>query len=119
MSNVNDDEDIAMADDLLDLELDTMILSQSTHSNMVSQVPYKKIRDSQTSNSRLSPELCCKDQLRSNHNSTLLDDTRSPTSPGMPSYTTQPYPTTHIRIQDVLDNQRNREGNHVSSRRGG
>jgi len=30
VSNVNDDEDIAMADDLLDLELDTMILSQST-----------------------------------------------------------------------------------------
>jgi len=36
VSNVNDDEDVAMADDLLDLELDTMILSQSTHSNVVS-----------------------------------------------------------------------------------
>jgi len=36
ISNVNDDEDIAMAKDLLDLELDTMILSQSTRSNMVS-----------------------------------------------------------------------------------
>jgi len=63
VSNVNDDEDIAMADDLLDLELDTMILCQSTHSNMVSRVSYKKMHDSQTSNSRLSPKLCCKDQL--------------------------------------------------------
>jgi len=30
MSTVNDNEDIVMADDLLDLELDVMILSQST-----------------------------------------------------------------------------------------
>jgi len=35
-SNVNDDEDIVMADDLLDLELDTIILGQSTHSKLVS-----------------------------------------------------------------------------------
>jgi len=34
--NVNDDEDITMADDLLDLEFDTMILYQSTRPNMVS-----------------------------------------------------------------------------------
>jgi len=42
MSMVNDDEDIVMADDLLDLELDAMMLSQSTHSTLVSRVPYKK-----------------------------------------------------------------------------
>ena len=84
VSNVNDDEDVAMADDLLDLELNTMILSQSTRSNMVSRVPYKKMSDSQTSNSRLPPELCCKDKYRSNNNSALSDDTRSPISPGMP-----------------------------------
>jgi len=85
-----------MADDLLDLELDTMILSQSTRSNMVSRVPYKKMRDSQTSNSRLSPELCCKDQYRSSNNSALSDDTRSPISPGMPPlemvWDTEPTP---------------------------
>jgi len=34
--NVNDDKDIAKADDLLEIELDTMILSQSTCSNVVS-----------------------------------------------------------------------------------
>jgi len=54
--NVNDDEDITMADDLLDLELDTMILSQSTRPNAVSRVPYKKMHDSQTSSRRLSSE---------------------------------------------------------------
>jgi len=61
-----------------------MILSQSTRPNMASQVPYKKMRDSQTSNSRLSSELYCKDQYRSNNNSALSDDTRSPTYEGMP-----------------------------------
>jgi len=85
VSNVNDDEDVVMVDDLLDLELDAIILSQSTCSNMVSRVPYKNICDSQTSNSRSSPELCCKGQLRSNNNSTLLDDTHSSTSPWIPS----------------------------------
>jgi len=75
--NVNDDEDITMADDLLDLELETMILSQS-------RVPYKKMHDSQTSNSRLSSELCCKDQTRYNNNSALSDTTRSSTYKGMP-----------------------------------
>jgi len=82
--NVNDDEDITMADDLLDLELDTMILSQSTCSNVVFRVPYKTMHDSQTSNSRLSSELCCKDQTRSNNNSALSDTTRSLTYKGMP-----------------------------------
>jgi len=52
--HVNDDEDIVMADDLLDLELDTMSLSQFTRRDTVSRVPYKKMHDSQTSNSRLS-----------------------------------------------------------------
>jgi len=61
--HVNGDENIAMADGLLDLELDTMPLSQSTRPDTVFRVPYKKIHDSQTSNSRLSSELCCKDQL--------------------------------------------------------
>jgi len=82
--NVNGDEDIIMTDDLLDLELDTIILSQSTRPNMVSQVPYKKMHDSQTSNSRLSSDLYCKDQTRSNNNSALSDTTRSPTYEGMP-----------------------------------
>jgi len=57
--HVNDDEDIVMADDLLDLELNTMSLSQLTCSDTVFRVPYKKMNDSQTSNSRLSSELCC------------------------------------------------------------
>jgi len=35
------------------------------------------MHDSQTSNGRLSSELCCKDQLRSNNNSALVDTTRS------------------------------------------
>jgi len=61
--HVNDDEDIVMADDLLDLELDTMPLSQFTRSDAVLRVHYKKMHDSQTSNSRLSSELCCKDQI--------------------------------------------------------
>jgi len=73
-----------MADDLLDLELDTMFLSQSTRPNTVSRVPYKKMHDSQTSNSRLSSELCCKDQIRSNNNSALSDTTRSPNYDDMP-----------------------------------
>jgi len=84
VSNVNDDEDVVMANDLLDLELDAMTLSQSTHLNIVFRVPYKKMHDSQTSNSRLSLELYCKDQYRSNNNSALSDDTRSPTPTGMP-----------------------------------
>jgi len=67
MSVVNDDEDVVMADNLLDLELDAMILSQSTHSTSVSRAPYKKIRDSQARESRFSQELCCKDQSRSNN----------------------------------------------------
>jgi len=59
--NVKINEDITTADDLLDLELDTMFLSQSTRPNTVSRVPYKNMHDSQTSNSGLSSELCCKD----------------------------------------------------------
>jgi len=82
--HVNDNEDIAMADDLLDLELDTMSLSQFTRPDTVFRVPYKKMHDSQTSNSRLSSELCCKDQIRSNNNSALLDATRSPNYGDMP-----------------------------------
>jgi len=81
---VNDDEDVTMADDLLDLALDTTSLCLSTQSNSASRVPYKKMCDSSTSNSRLSPELCCKDQIRSNNNSALLDDTRSPGYEDMP-----------------------------------
>jgi len=67
-----------MADGLLVLELDTMPLSQSTRPDTVFRVPYKKMHDSQTSNSQWSSELCCKDQTRSNNNSALLDTTRSP-----------------------------------------
>jgi len=82
--HVNNNEDIVMADDLLDLELDTMPLSQFTRHDTVSRVPYKKMHDSQTSNSQLSSELCCKDQTRSNNNSALLDATRSPDYDDMP-----------------------------------
>jgi len=82
--HVNNDEDIVMADNLLDLELNTMSLSQFTRHDTVSRVPYKKMHDSQTSNSRLSSELCCKDQTRSNNNSALLDATRSPDYDDMP-----------------------------------
>jgi len=82
--NVNDDQDITMANDLLNLEPDTMILSQSTCPNVVSRVLYKKMHDSQTSNSRLSSELYCKDQTRSNNNSALSDTTCSPTHEGIP-----------------------------------
>jgi len=75
-----------------------MILSQSARLNMVSQVPYKKMHDSQTSNSRLSSELYCKDQTRSNNNSALSDTTRSPTYEGMPplemAWDTEPNSTT-------------------------
>jgi len=73
-----------MADNLLDLELDTMSLSQFTRSDTVFRVPYKKMNVSQTSNSRLSSGLCCKDQIRSNNNSALLDATRSPDYSDMP-----------------------------------
>jgi len=38
----------------------------------------------QTSNSRLTSELCCKDQIRSNNNSALLDTTRSPNYDDLP-----------------------------------
>jgi len=82
--HVNGDENIAMADGLLDLELDTMPLSQSTRPDTVFRVPYKKMHDSQTSNSRLSSELCCKNQTRSNNNSALLDTTRSPNYDDLP-----------------------------------
>jgi len=75
--HVNGDENIIMADDLLNAELDTMSLSQSTRLGTVFRVPYKKMHDSQTSNSQLSLELCCKDQTRSNNNSALSDTTRS------------------------------------------
>jgi len=82
--HVNGDENITMADGLLDLEPDTMPLGQSTRTNTVIRVPYKKMNDSQTSNSRLSSELCCKDQFRSNNNSALLDTTCSPNSDDLP-----------------------------------
>jgi len=39
--HVNGDENITMTDDLLDLELDTMSLSQSTRLNKVFRAPYK------------------------------------------------------------------------------
>jgi len=38
----------------------------------------------QTSNSRLTSELCCKDQILSNNNSALLDTTRSPNYNDLP-----------------------------------
>jgi len=82
--HVHGDENITMADGLLDLELDTMPLSQSTCTNTVIRVPYKKMNDSQTSSSRLSSELCCKDQIRSVNNSALLDTTRSPNCDDLP-----------------------------------
>jgi len=82
--HVNDNENITMADDLLDLELDTMSLSQSTRLDTVFRVPYKKMHDSQTSNSRMSSELCCKDQIRSNNNSAFLDTARSPNYDDLP-----------------------------------
>jgi len=75
--HVNGDESIVMADGLLDLEPEPMSLSQSTHTNTVFRVPYKKMNDSQTSNSRLSSEVYCNDQSRSNNNSALSDITRS------------------------------------------
>jgi len=81
--HVNNDEDAVMADGLLDLELDT-VLGQSTRDQLVSRVPSKSC-DSQTSNSRPSPELCCKDPPRSDNNSTFVEDTLAPVSPGMPS----------------------------------
>jgi len=49
--HVNGDENIAMADGLLDLKLDTMPFSQSTCPDTVFRVLYKKMHDSQTSNS--------------------------------------------------------------------
>jgi len=82
--HVNGDENITMADDLLDLELDTMSLSQFTHPDTVFRVPYKKMHDSQTSHSRLLSELCCKDRTRSNNNSALIDTTRFPNYDDMP-----------------------------------
>jgi len=88
MSNVNDDEDIVMADNILDLELDTLLLNQSTRSTSISRVPNKKTYDFQTSNGQWSEELYCKGQIRSNNNSTLLDSTHTPSSPGMPSLET-------------------------------
>jgi len=42
------------------------------------------MHDSQTSNSRLSSELCCKDQIGSNNNSALLDTTCSPNYDDLP-----------------------------------
>jgi len=61
-----------------------MALSQSTHLDTVFRVPYKKMHDSQTSNSQLSSEFCCKDQIRCNNNSALLDTTRSPNYDDLP-----------------------------------
>jgi len=75
--HVNGDENMLMADSLLDLEPDTMSLGQSTRTSTVIRVPYKEMNDSQTSNSRLSSELCCKGQIRPNNNSALVDTTRS------------------------------------------
>jgi len=73
-----------MADGLLDLKPDTMSLSQPTRTSTVIRVPYKEMNDSQTSNSRLSSELCCKDQIWSNNNSALVDTTRSTHSDELP-----------------------------------
>ena len=42
------------------------------------------MHDSQTSNSRLSSELCCKGQVRPNNNSALVDTTRSTHSDELP-----------------------------------
>jgi len=82
--HVNGDENMLMADSLLDLGPDTVSLSQSTRTSTVVRVPYKEMHDSQTSNSQLSSELCCKDQLRSNNNSALVDTTRSTHSDELP-----------------------------------
>jgi len=84
MSTVHDDENVVMADNLLDLELDAMVLSQSTRLPSVSRVPYKRVCDSQAMSSQFSKELCCKDPSRSNNNSAFLEPTRSPLSDGMP-----------------------------------
>jgi len=97
-SYVKGDENIKMADDLLDLELDTMSLCQSTRHDSVPRVLSEKMYDSQTSNSRLSSELWCKDHIRSNSNSALLDTALSPLSGDMPSlemaWNEEPVPTT-------------------------
>jgi len=97
MSIVNDDEDVVMADNLLDLELDTMILSQSTYSTSVSQVPHKGVHDSQARDSQFLQELYCKDQNRSNNYSAIVETTRSSTHPGIPllemAWDLEPAPT--------------------------
>jgi len=84
MSIVNDDDDVVMTNGLLDLELDAMILSQSTPSTSVSRVPHKTVRDFQAMKRRFSQKLYCKDQHRSNNISALLDTIRAPTPTGMP-----------------------------------
>jgi len=81
---VKGDENTVMADSLLDLGPDNVSLSQSTRASTVIRVPYKEMHDSQTRNGRLSSELCCKDQLRSNNNSAFVDTTRSTLSDELP-----------------------------------
>jgi len=46
-----DDENLAMTDDLLDRELESIILSPSKQLSTVSRVPYKGVSDSQTGKS--------------------------------------------------------------------
>jgi len=79
LTTVNDDESMEMADDLLDLQLESMTFSQSMPLPSVSQVSYKGVCDSQAVQSQVPHKLRCKDPCRSNNNSALLDLNR-PTS---------------------------------------
>jgi len=63
--------------------------------------------DSQTSNSRLSSELCCKGQLRSNNNSALSDTTRSPDYSDMPPLEIVPADELQTALPNILLKQSN------------
>ena len=93
---VKGDENTVMADSLLDLGPDTVSLGQSTPVNTVVRVPYKDMHDFQTNSGRLSSELCCKDQSRSNNNSAFVDTTHSDSSetPPLMEVTTDGAPRT-------------------------
>jgi len=84
-TTVNGDESMVKADDLLDLELESMTFSQSTPLPSVSRVSYKGVCDSQATQSQVSHKLRCYNPCRSNTNSALLDITRPASSGALSS----------------------------------
>jgi len=57
LTTANNGENVAITDNLLDLDLESIVFSQSKQLSAVSPVPYKRVKNSQTDKSQDSCEL--------------------------------------------------------------